>query len=153
MPTTQYTLSERLVGKTGSGCGVSQGLGTARPDSLGNLNNNNNSLLWFTPLQESTSWDVLSLPCSAPDASLLLKIVLFSHGLSLVWSAPYDGTAFYCTLQWCCSLPLTWYTPVRGYHCGGLLLAVIYTLQESPSWDVLSLPCCAPVFGLLMAFF
>ena len=95
----------------------------------------------------------LSLPCSTPGIGLLMTIVLFSRGLSLVWSAPYDGTAFSCTLQWCCSLPLTWYTPVRGYHCGGLLLAVIYTLQESPSWDVLSLPCCAPVVGLLLAFF
>ena len=31
------------MGKPGSGHGISQGLGTVRPDGLGNINNNNNS--------------------------------------------------------------------------------------------------------------
>ena len=38
--------------KPGSGYGVSQGLGTARPDSLGNLNNNNNNNGVSTPRSE-----------------------------------------------------------------------------------------------------
>ena len=59
--TIQHTLCERSMGKPGSGYGIPQGIGTAWPGSLANVNNKNLScrasitviyLFFYTELQE-----------------------------------------------------------------------------------------------------